>query len=295
MNKGKLLFVYNPCSGKRQMEKRLADVLDVIGKANYDIVVHSSRGHGDITQILTNMAAEYSLVVCSGGDGTLQEVVSGILKSEERIPIGYIPSGSTNDYASSLGISKDVLKASETVVRGRPFAADVGVMNGKVFTYVAAFGLFTRASYRANQRLKNHIGYMAYVLEAMRELFTIHSYKMKVICDNFEIEDAFMFGMITNSISIGGIKGITGDNVQLNDGLFEVTLVRMPDNPLQFFEILFSLANTNTKSKMIYRFKTTQVSFFSKSNCAWTLDGEYGGTYREVTINNLQKAIDIIC
>ena len=186
-------------------------------------------------------AKEYDIVVCSGGDGTLDEVVTGMIRSGFRTPIGYIPAGSTNDFGGSLGLPKNMVHAAETIVKGNDFACDVGSFNQDIFVYIAAFGLFTDVSYETGQDMKNVLGHMAYLLEGMKRLPAIRSYPMRVTYDDTTIVDDFIFGMITNSVSVGGFKRITGKNVKLDDGVFEVTLIKRPKNPdriKQYYGIL---------------------------------------------------------
>lgn len=236
-------------------------------------------------------AGGYDLIVCSGGDGTLDEAVSGMMLSGHKIPLGYIPAGSTNDFASSLKIPKDMVKAAEIAVSGRPFYCDIGMFNEKPFVYVAAFGIFTAVSYKTSQNWKNILGHAAYFLEGVKSLPEITSYHMRVSCSEAVIEDEFIFGMITNSNSVGGFKNMTGKNVRLNDGKFEVTLIRMPKNVGELSAILTSLTNLIDNTELIYSFKSDHVEFTSEENVSWTLDGEFGGSVREATVCNIQQAL----
>ena len=233
-------------------------------------------------------------VVCSGGDGTLDEVVSGMMKCPKRIPLGYIPAGSTNDFASSLKIPKDMAKAAKIAVTGRKFSCDVGKFDEKPFIYVAAFGIFTEVSYSTKQEWKNILGHAAYLLEGAKSLHSFASYHMRVEHDGEVLEGEFIFGMITNSISVGGFKNMTGKNVELDDGVFEVTLIHMPKNPVELNAILASLTNLIDDTDLIHSFKSSQVSFLSEEEVPWTLDGEFGGATREVTVRNEQRALDIM-
>ena len=183
---------------------------------------------GDAIKKVRKNAEKYDLVVCSGGDGTLDEVVTGMEQSEVNVPIGYIPAGSTNDFANSLGIPKNMEEAARVAVNGTPFPCDVGGFNGDTFVYVAAFGLFTEVSYQTSQQMKNILGHAAYILEGAKHLMDITSYRMKVSHDGEIIEDEFIYGMVTNSLSVGGFKGISGPDVLLDDRPFEVTLIKNP-------------------------------------------------------------------
>ena len=208
--------------------------------------------------------------------------------------IGYIPAGSTNDFAVSLKLPRNMLKAAETAVKGTPFWCDVGNMNGRFFVYIAAFGLFTDVSYGTPQEWKNLLGHAAYLLEGAKSLTAIKSYGMRVECNGQVIEGEFIFGMITNSTSVGGFKNMTGANVQLNDGLFEVTLIKKPKNPMELSEILGSLTNRRDETSLIYSAKAERISIFTEEEIAWTMDGEFGGSHRKVLIQNEKQAVAIM-
>ena len=263
-------------------------------KAGYEVTVHSTQDREDAMQKVKSEANNYDLVICSGGDGTLDEAVTGMMQSEKKVPLGYIPAGSTNDFANSLKIPKDIVKAAHVAVEGRKFPVDVGYFNGDSFIYIAAFGLFTDVSYQTSQELKNVLGHAAYILEGAKRLHNITSYKMRVEYDGNIIEDEFAYGMITNSVSVGGFKKLTGKNVLLDDGLFEVTLIRMPKNPVEWNEILSCLANLKDDSDLIYTFKTDCVKFLPEDVIPWTLDGEFGGEHKNVIVKNVHQALEIM-
>lgn len=291
--KKKLLFVFNPYSGKAQIKNQLFDIVDTMVKAGYEITVYPTQYAGDAKKKVEHDAGEYDLVVCSGGDGTLDETVTGMMHREKKVPLGYIPAGSTNDFAASLGISKDMVKAAECAVYGTNFSCDVGSFNGDYFVYVAAFGLFTDVSYKTSQEWKNVLGHAAYILEGAKCLHDIPAYMLTAQYNGISIHDEFIYGMITNSTSVGGFKGMTGKDVQLDDGVFEVTLIKKPKNPMELNEIIASLINLVDDTDMIYSFKTKEVKFSSAEEIPWTLDGEFGGSHTEVLIQNLMQAVDI--
>lgn len=293
--KKKLLFVFNPKSGKGLIKDHLLSIVDTMTKADYEITIYPTQCQADAIQVVKEKAKEYSLVVCSGGDGTLDEVVTGMEQSEVNIPIGYIPAGSTNDFANSLGIPKDMQSAAQVAVTGKPFPCDVGGFNNDTFVYVAAFGLFTEVSYKTSQQMKNILGHAAYILEGAKSLMDITSYKMKVEHDGETIEDEFIYGMVTNSLSVGGFKGISGPDVLLDDGLFEVTLIKKPKNPIELNKILVGLANRENDNELIYSFKTSRLHVESEVEVPWTLDGEFGGAHTDLDIKNLNKQIIIMC
>lgn len=288
-----MLFIYNPKAGKAQIRSKLADIMDIFTKAGYEITVYPTQKSGDAVELVARRKPIYDLIVCCGGDGTLDEVVTGMDKSSFQTPIGYIPAGSTNDFGGSLRLPKNMLQAAQVIVEGESFACDVGAFNRDVFVYIAAFGLFTDVSYGTGQEMKNVLGHMAYLLEGMKRLPALRSYPMTVRYGKQVIEDEFIFGMVTNSISVGGFKRITGKNVLLDDGVFEVTLIKKPKNPMELNTIMVSLLNRDIDSDVMYCFTADQISFTSRERIAWTLDGEYGGSHTEVTIENLYQAMEI--
>ena len=294
-SKKKMLFIFNPFSGKAQIKSKLFEIIDVFVKGGYEVIVHPTQAVGDGFEKTKELAPQVDLVVCSGGDGTLDEVVSGLMEVDQRVPIGYIPAGSTNDFANSLGIPKNMDEAARVAVNGTPFTCDVGGFNGDTFVYVAAFGLFTEVSYQTSQQMKNILGHAAYILEGAKHLMDITSYRMKASHDGEIIEDEFIYGMVTNSLSVGGFKGISGPDVLLDDGLFEVTLIKNPKNPIELNKILAGLANRENDNELIYSFKTSELHMESEEEVPWTLDGEFGGSHTDLTITNLTKQITIMC
>jgi YegS/Rv2252/BmrU family lipid kinase len=292
-NQKKLLFVYNPKAGKAKIKNKLADILDIFAQAGYEMTVCPTQKKGDAVAIVQEREPEYELVVCSGGDGTLDEVVTGMMKSGIRTPIGYIPAGSTNDFGDSLELPQNMLNTARLIVNGKDFPCDIGGFNDDVFVYIAGFGLFTEVSYETDQQIKNVLGHMAYVLEGVKSLSNIRSYKMKVKYEDKVIEDDFIYGMVTNSVSVGGFKRITGKNVKLDDGVFEVTLIKRPTNPIELNNIIAALLNRDIDVDGMYCFTAAEIEFEAKEAVAWTLDGEFGGEHENVRIVNCCKAIDI--
>ena len=290
----KLLFILNPHAGKAQIKGRLLQIVDLMVKKGYDVTIYPTQAKRDALKMVQKRAGEFDLIVCSGGDGTLDEAVSGMMLSGKKIPLGYIPAGSTNDFANTIKIPKDMVKAAEIAVSGQKFACDIGMFNQKPFVYVAAFGMFTAVSYKTRQEWKNILGHAAYLLEGVKSLTDITSYHLRVECAGRVIEDEFIYGMITNSNSVGGFKNMTGKNVLLNDGKFEVTLIRMPKNIVELNAILGSLTNLIDDTDLIYSFKSDCITFLSEENVSWTLDGEYGGSLHEVTIRNIRQALEIM-
>lgn len=302
-------FILNPHSGKGQIKNHLLEITDILVKAGYEVTVYPTQSRGDAVRVVKNRDRDYDLIICSGGDGTLDEIVTGMIQSGFRTPIGYIPSGSTNDFANSLKLPATMRKAAEVIAAGKTFACDIGLFNNDVFVYIAAFGIFTEVSYGTPQEMKNIFGYMAYILEGVKHLQNIKSCRMKFTYKPIDakgaaqpqeivIEDDFIFGMVTNSFSVGGFKSITenvsGKNIALNDGLFEVTLVKMPRNPLELNSILAAFLSEKVDTAYMYCFKTGELLIESPEAVAWTLDGEFGGNHTRIELKDKKEAIDII-
>lgn len=291
--KKKLLFIYNSHAGKGRIRNALADILDIFARKGYDVTVSPTMNPGDAVVAARERSEEFDLVVCSGGDGTLDEVVTGIVQTKRDIPIGYIPAGSTNDYANSLGLPKRMRAAAEIAVGEQCCRCDMGTLGEAVFVYIAAFGAFTEVSYATPQEIKNVLGHTAYLLEGMKKLHSIRAYHMKVRANGKEIEDDFIYGMVTNSISVGGFKNNTNADVVLDDGLFEVTLIKNPKNPMELQNIIASLLIEEFDSKYMYDFKASEIEFEPLEEIPWTLDGEFGGNRKEVKIVNHKQAITL--
>lgn len=289
----KLAFIFNPKAGKGKIKTALMDIVDIFNKSGYEVIIHATQCPRDAYEQAKRYADEVDLIVCSGGDGTLDEVVTGIMEIGSSTPIGYIPAGSTNDFANSLFMPKNMLTVASMIMEEELYHCDIGRFNNKTFAYVAAFGLFTDVAYQTNQDLKNILGHLAYVLEGMKRLFDIKSYHMKVTADDREFEDDFIFGMVTNSRSVGGFKNLTGKNVDMNDGLFEVTMIVRPRNPLELQEIMTGLLTAEDNSELIHSFKAKKLVIEAGGQVPWTLDGEFGGEPEKVEIENLHEALNL--
>lgn len=291
----RLLFIYNPHAGKGLLKPKLSDVIDIFVKAGYEVVTYPTQAYRDAyKKVLRYEVDSYDLVVCSGGDGTIDEVVTGMMQRGDRSPIGYIPTGTTNDFANSLHIPKGLLSAADNAVNGSVFPCDVGRFNDDIFVYIAAFGLFTDVSYQTKQEVKNVLGHLAYVLEGTKRLFNVPSYRIKVTHDGETIEDEFIFGMVTNSRSVGGFRNMVGKQVVFDDGVFEVTLIKMPKNPLELQEIVAALLIEQVDTKHMYSFNTGNIVFESLEEIPWTLDGEFGGAHDRVEVQNLNRQLEIM-
>lgn len=289
----KLFFIYNPHAGKENIKGKLYGIIQAMSDAGYAITIYPTRAPQDAIEQIQNLPDDYDLVVCSGGDGTLDEVMTGMMHRKHKIPVGYIPAGSCNDFARSLQIPNNMERAAEIAVRGVNYAIDVGSLNERNFIYVAAFGIFTDVSYTTKQEVKNVLGHMAYVLEGMKQLMNVKSYQLKVTSDEASFEGDFLFGMITNSKSVGGFKSIVGKNVIFDDGVFEMTFITRPKNPMELQEILAALLIEQIDTKYMYSFRSSRVVIESEEPVPWTLDGEFGGEHTCVEITNNQRAVEI--
>ena len=292
--KKKMLLVYNPRSGTGVIRYKLFDIIEIFTKAGYDVLAHPTQETQDANRTVIQYASKMDMVVCCGGDGTLDEVVNGLMKSRPNMPIGYIPTGSTNDFAASLGISRDQITAARDIAEGRIQRCDIGRFNYRTFVYIAAFGRFTDVAYETDQTLKNVFGHGAYLLEAGKRLFNVPTYRLKVTSEEIQLEDEFVYGMVTNATSVGGMRNLPGLDIDLADGLFEVRLVYPPKNPIDLSEIVTSLLNPKITTDHVLSFKTKSIRIECDDALAWTLDGEYGGSHTYAEITNLHKALHII-
>ncbi len=284
----------NPCSGTKKANKYLTDILVLFGSSGYVNSVYMTEKAGDAKKIAKENAANFDLIVAIGGDGTFNEVVSGVIQSGADVPVGYIPAGSTNDFANSLKLSKNILNSANNVVNGREMPIDIGSFNGRNFSYIASFGAFTEVSYKTPQNVKNTFGHMAYVLEGIKDIATIKSKHMKFVADGKTIEDDFIFGAVCNSTSVGGIITIDPKMVDLSDGMFEILLIRLPKDVFELNEIVVALSSKKYNTKMITFLSAKEITVETNEDVNWTLDGEYAYGEKLINIKNLNKAIRFI-
>ena len=289
-----LLFIYNPRAGKGSVSGHVGDIADIFTKAGYKVTAYPTQCQGDGEVICRQWAGDYDRVLCAGGDGTLDEVVTGMQSAGVRIPIGYIPTGSTNDFARSIGIPRSIRRAAVKASGDTLFKCDLGRFNSRYFVYVAAFGLFTEVTYETDQGMKNIFGYTAYLAEAVKRLPSIRSIPLRIRYDGNEMTGSFLVGLITNSDSVGGMKGITGPDVKLDDGIFEVTLVRSPDNLIELNLMGPAILDRRIKSDNVLRFKCSEISFESDEPIPWNLDGEFGGMEDRAEIVNIHEAAEFV-
>ena len=288
----RLLFIINPCSGKGRIRNKLLSVLDIFAKRGYRVETYVTQEALDARRKAVTRGRSADLIVCSGGDGTLNEVVSGMMELKRLPVLGYIPAGSTNDYAASLGLPRRIENAARLAAEGKAYPVDVGKFgDDRYFVYIAAFGAFTEVSYLTPQDKKNLLGHQAYMLEAVKSLMDIRGRQMKITWEEGELEGEFLFGMVTNTTSVGGFKGLVSRDVALDDGWFEALFIRMPKNPLDLSGIVSYLFLKEEDNAFVYRFKTRKLKIAAAEDVDWVLDGEFGGKKREVEIENLEKRL----
>ena len=296
MPKGKkVLLIVNPIAGKTHSKSGVYRAVDLFNNNGYEVTLQKTISKGHATNIVMEQGLEYDIVVCCGGDGTLNEVVSGMMQMGVKMPLGYIPAGTTNDFASSLKLSYNVNIAVKAIMNGRKRSLDIGYFNGsRYFSYIASFGAFTGSSYTTPQSYKNTIGHFAYVLEGMKDIPNIRPYHIKLEVGDKIYEDDYIFGAVSNSISIGGMVKLDSSQVDLNDGLFEIILIKNPKTPLDISRIIRAITKKDYSDKMIEFIKAPEVTFYMEKQLPWSIDGEYDAGGKEIRINNIQGAITLL-
>lgn len=290
-----LLLIINPCAGQKKAKKLLVEIIDILNRAGFEVITYITSGPGDAENACIRYADQVSRIVCCGGDGTFNETVSGVLKSGKNIPIGYIPAGSTNDFASSLHLSNDILQATRDIVDGQPKHLDIGSFGNRYFSYVASFGAFTRTSYTTPQSLKNALGHTAYVLNGIQELSQIRSHPLRfTLSDGSIIEGRFLFGAISNSTSLGGVLTLTPDRVDMADGKLELLLIRAPKDLFELGECVRALQQKTYNCEMITFLSTDSVSISAPEDLCWTIDGEQESGHTQTSVSCLHHAIQVI-
>jgi len=294
----KIYYICNLQAGKAELSQYLGQIIDMMTKNGYEVTVHPTQAVQDATEMAVQAAdsGQYDYIFCSGGDGTLHEVMDGLLKSERRVPVGYIPCGSVNDFAKSMDIPKKMLEACEAVLDGLPRKIDIGTVNGRGFSYIAAFGAFTDIAYGTPQNIKNVLGPAAYMLNAMTSLTSIRPYPMRITCDRHVIEDEFIYGMITNSASVGSVLDI--NDFCFDDGDFEVTLIKKLAKPGDLGRVLKFLKDIHEfpENETVYclRASEVKVELLEETEVPWTIDGEYLPNASEFHIINHKQAVSFL-
>ena len=290
----KMLLIINPRAGKMRAKSGLFDVINIFCKAGFTVTVQITKEQGHGIDLAKN-SGEYDIIVCSGGDGTLNEIISGVMQAEKSKPVGYIPSGSTNDFAKSMGISSDIKTAAKAISQGEEHKIDIGIIDKKrYFTYIASFGMFTAASYNTPQSAKNTFGHLAYIFEGMKDIGNFKTYNVKAETKEKVYEGEYVFGGITNSTSVGGMVNLDEEIVDLSDGLFEVILIKNPKNLDELARIINGLATSNFSDGVFEFFKSSEIKFTMPEKTSWSLDGEEYVAGTNVRVKNLNKAITFV-
>ncbi|MBR5521262.1 MAG: YegS/Rv2252/BmrU family lipid kinase [Oscillospiraceae bacterium] len=290
-----VLFIYNPSAGKNHAEEILPKAINQLCSDNCRVIPYPTLKGWGAERIIAEEAGNFDRILCCGGDGTLNHTINGLmqLKSDKKPVLGYIPSGSTNDFASSMGI-KDVISTCRSVAYGQPFYYDIGKFNNTYFNYVAAFGAFTQVPYTTPQSTKNQLGHLAYVIEAMRHLPLGTHHTATVTVNGETFTDDFFFGAVANTTSMGGMSIVNDHSIHMNDGLFEVLLVRAPKTVTDMNDIMQALIMRNFEGDALRYFKTDSIKIEFENETPWTLDGEFGGNITDVNIDVIPEAIGLL-
>ena len=294
MKQRKLLMIVNPRAGRSKSRGPLFDAAAALSGAGYLISIHMTAAPGDGAETAAREGGRYDVVVAVGGDGTLNEVASGLMKLEQRPLLGYLPQGSTNDFAASLKIPGDPVRAAASITRNVPRQLDVGRWNERYFMYVASFGAFTRTSYAAAQSQKNALGHFAYILEGMKDLNTLRPYHIRVDAGGELLDGEYLFGAVCNSTSIGGLMKLDPQGVVLDDGMFELLLVPSPKTPLGLQNLVLSLLDQQyDREGLVFR-HVSSLHLETEENLPWSLDGEYAPSSPTVDIENCRQSLAML-
>lgn len=288
------MIIVNPIAGKGSAKNAIYEIVDELVRFENLPAVFTTQYNGHATKLIHEYAKAFDFIICCGGDGTLNEVISSIMCLDKQIYLGYVPAGTVNDFASTLNITKNPREGVRMMLSERTFACDIGKFNEQFFTYVAGFGAFTDVSYTTSQTIKSVLGKAAYFLESMKHLPNFKTYALKINYENQVIEDKFAFGAITNSKSVGGMQSASTKTAELDDGLFEVLFIRMPQNPLDLQFLITTLLKQEINEKFMCFFKTDRLLIESEEEIRWTLDGEDGGLHKKIIIENKNKAITFL-
>ena len=297
MNDGeKVLLIVNPAAGQLHAKTGLMDILCRMNKLGAEVTVYTTGARGDARKRAADGAFCYDRIICCGGDGTMNETVNGIMDAaeaglEKPVKLGYIPAGSTNDFAAGLGLPKHLGKAAEAAMTGTEHLLDIGSFNKKKFVYVASFGLFSATSYQVDQNLKNVFGHMAYVFSGMQELGNIREYSAKIIADGKEYSGDYIYGSISNATSIGGVLKMDPKNVDLADGKFEVILIHPLDTADELARVASSVISQKPDPTVMEYFHASEIEIEFEQKVNWSLDGEEERGGKKVYIRNLNKVL----
>lgn len=290
----KLLFIVNPRAGKTKSAAPLFEAVAAFSRAGYLVRVYVTEAGGQARDIAAKWGGRYDMVVCAGGDGTLNETISGLMALEQRPPLGYLPNGSTNDFAASLHLHTTVEAAARAATGGVPYPLDIGRHNDRYFAYVASFGAFTRSSYSASQAAKNALGHFAYILEGLGDLDSLRPYRCAIEADGERFEGEFIFGAVCNSTSLGGLVKLDASRVAMDDGAFELLLLRMPKTPLDLQNLITAMTRMQYDYPGVIFRHVKNVVLTTDQEISWSLDGEYAASAPKVEIQCLPGAIKLV-
>lgn len=295
MEEKKMLLIINPNAGQKKARKSMFYLVDKFCKHGYSVTTYTTGKKCDATEYVKEYGKEYNIIISCGGDGTINEVLSGIMQLGKHITMGIIPTGTINDLARTLNISKNIKKAANDILLRETIYHDVGVINSlNHFAYIATFGAFTKVAYSTPQWLKNKFGHLAYFIDGIKRIVDVKSYKVQITSDEFNEEDDYVFGCVTNTRIVAGMFKIKSSDVCFNDGLFEVILIKNPRNPIELRRILYGLINQEYDERYVKFFHTSHITFLFDKEAAWSVDGEYAGKYINVDVKNLNNAIKYI-
>lgn len=290
----KVLLIVNPAAGQLKAKTGLMDIVRRMNALGCLVTVVTTQRRSQASELVRELAADYDRLVCCGGDGTLNEVIAGLMQTEGPKELGYIPAGTTNDFAAGLGLSKDLGKAAEAAVCGLAHELDLGSFNGRYFSYVASFGMFSASSYSAPQAVKNIFGHAAYVMEGLKELVNIKTYPVRLEADGRELEGEYIYGSVSNATSIGGIVKLDPKLVDLRDGKFEVCLIKPPKSADSLTRLAMSLTSKHYDPEVMDFFQAREIRMELSEEQPWSLDGEYEEGVRQAEIKSLPRAIRMI-
>lgn len=289
-----VLLIMNPNAGQKRGKRYLADILSLFREYEYRTTVMMTKCRGDAVDIIKQYGKDADKIVCIGGDGTFNETVNGVLQSGLDVPIGYIPAGSTNDFANSLKLPKNMVKAAQKVCAGTPQNIDIGRFNEQYFSYVASFGAFTKTSYTTPQSAKNTLGHLAYLLEGIKDIPNIRPLHLRIETENETFEGEYLFGAISNSTSVGGVLTLDANHVDMNDGKFELLLIKSPSNATELNEIVRALTPQNGTYPSLVTCTASRLQITADATMDWTLDGEHAAGSEHILIENLHSAIRLL-
>ena len=289
------LLILNPRSGKMKIQYELLNIIKLLNQNGYKVEVQTTLYHNHARDIVLSLSNSPDLIICSGGDGTLNQVVSGLIDADLHIPLGYIPAGSTNDYANTLGLSFDMLEATHNIINGEKYLLDVGVANKDFyFNYIASFGLFSSVSYSTPQRQKNILGHTAYLLNGLNDLANIKTYHIKGKTPTVSFEGDYLLGLVLNTTSIAGIVKLDPSLVDLSDGLFEVLLIKKPKDILDRSKLVEGLLNRDYSNPAFTFLKTNNLELYLDNETSWSLDGEEVKLGNKIEISNLKQRLCMV-